>query len=175
MYGTLANQTAYSMQALKSSDGGNTWVWMSTVSYGAPSPCGNPSEHDCVYLRDGSIYCVWRSSGGPFALQAVAMMECHGHLPGPLTPLRANRLASSQRSSCWSPAASSSSPLVVQACTSGLLTASTRGGSASTLRKLTDDLYPDATLHYSGLPSPGQDETTSYTGIVSDGNARASS
>ena len=65
MYGTLANQTKYSMQALRSDDNGHTWVWMSTVSYGEPSPCDNPSEHDCVYLRDGSIYCVWRSSGGP--------------------------------------------------------------------------------------------------------------
>ena len=64
LYGTYAGDTSYSIVATKSSDGGATWEWLSTVSHGAPSPCNSPSEHDCTFLESGSIYCVWRSDGG---------------------------------------------------------------------------------------------------------------
>lgn len=64
LYGTYDTDSAYSIVAVKSVDGGASWNWLSTVSHGAPAPCDKPSEHDCTYLADGSLYCVWRSDGG---------------------------------------------------------------------------------------------------------------
>lgn len=55
----------YSIVAVQSKDGlSDNWTWLSTVSHGAPPPCDNPSEHDCTYLANGTLFCVWRSDGG---------------------------------------------------------------------------------------------------------------
>ena len=64
LYGNYDTDSAYSIVAVKSVDDGASWNWVSTVSHGAPAPCDKPSEHDCTYLADGSLYCVWRSDGG---------------------------------------------------------------------------------------------------------------
>ena len=54
----------YSIVAMRSADGGASWAYAATVAHGATAGCADePSEHDCTFLADGSIYCVWRNSG----------------------------------------------------------------------------------------------------------------
>ena len=64
LYGKYANTSKYTLVATQSLDQGDTWTYISDVSFGAPSPCDNPSEHDCTYMADRTtLMCVWRSDG----------------------------------------------------------------------------------------------------------------
>ena len=73
LYGTYKgdgamNAAKYSLVAVKSTDGGKTWGWLSTVAShltkGSPSQCLMPSESSTVYLKNGTLFTVFRSGGG---------------------------------------------------------------------------------------------------------------
>ena len=58
----------YSLVAIKSEDRGKTWQWLSTVAShltpNTPKECLMPSESSTVYLKNGSLFTVFRSGGG---------------------------------------------------------------------------------------------------------------
>ena len=75
-----ANPAEYSIVAVISHDGGENFEWLSTVSHGAPAPCDKPSEHDCTYLQDGTLYVfVWFA--GPHS--PAPALVCGPHSPTP--------------------------------------------------------------------------------------------
>lgn len=58
----------YSLVAVKSDDNGRSWKWLSTVAShltpNSPKECLMPSESSTVYLKNGSLFTVFRSGGG---------------------------------------------------------------------------------------------------------------
>jgi len=78
LYGTFAGHTAgfTSLIVVKSADSsGQGWEYLSTIAgysdprtftpAGTPELCKTPSESDTIYLVNGSLFTVFRSSGGP--------------------------------------------------------------------------------------------------------------
>ena len=72
LYGTYKADGAmsgahYSLLAVKTTDGGRSWKWLSTVAShltpGSPPECLMPSESSTVYLKNGSLFTVFRSEG----------------------------------------------------------------------------------------------------------------
>jgi hypothetical protein len=71
LYGTYEGDGGYTgLVAVISMDGGYHWSWLSTVASHLTSPghsrpeCALPSESSTVYLKNGSLFTVFRSGGG---------------------------------------------------------------------------------------------------------------
>ena len=194
LYGKYGvNSTKYALVATHSTDEGATWAYLSDVSYGAPSPCDNPSEHDCTWMADfKTIMCVWRSEGTAKTLCESRTID-RGRTWTPAQPLSGS--SEEQPGEGTLPSTLPSTPIGVEPklerLTNGLLVVSAgRPGlylwvavdpsapgssGANATAALTwqgfnvaahhNAAVTDPSLRYSS-DTPSSSETTSYTGMV---------
>ena len=184
VYGRYLNTTTYSIAALRSSDKGvgRAWHWLATVSHGAPSPCGMPSEHDCARLDSGAIYCVWRSEGTGKPLCSSTSTD-EGVTWTAAEPLRGRTAVPRSRGSLSPPEPTvpygvepklvklSNGKLVLSTGRPGVFVWAaedppTNGWTPFNVAVHHNAAYPNASFHYAS-PVPTTQETTSYTGLVS--------
>tara|TARA_B110000208_G_scaffold179614_2_gene228584 strand:- start:5271 stop:6548 length:1278 start_codon:yes stop_codon:yes gene_type:complete len=188
LYGHYVNSSKYALVATHSTDEGATWTYLSDVSYGAPSPCDNPSEHDCTWMADlQTILCVWRS-GGTAKTLCESRTSDNGRTWTPAQPLRGS--SEEQPGDGTIPSAPIGVEPKLERLNNGLLVVSAgrpglylwaavdptaQGVPGSSGAALTwqgfniaahhNAAVTDPSLKYSS-DTPSSSETTSYTGMV---------
>lgn len=189
LYGQYANTSKYTLVAIQSLDEGSTWTYLSDVSFGAPSPCDNPSEHDCAYMADRTtLMCVWRSDGTAKTLCESRTTD-RGKTWTPARPLSASRGNGEEEAGSPIPSAPIGVEPKLERLNNGLLVVSagrpglylwvavdptSPGSVADVSAALTwkgfniaahhNSAVTDPSLRYSS-DCPSNDETTSYTGM----------
>jgi hypothetical protein len=168
MYGYYLTSSGYSLVAVKSMDGGNTWKWLSTVASHedptSPAVCKQPSESSTVYLKNGSLFTVMRSGGSGSPLCQVYSHD-DGHtwstptvMPGPIGVEPKLRVLKSGR-------------LVLTTGRPGIFLYVANDPPTSwskfNIAAAHNQLVKDKTLKFAGdIPGGGINGTTSYTGLA---------
>lgn len=60
MYGRFVGDASYRSILVRSTDGGTSWKWLSTIAYDPDIKGEGPCEPDLVQLADGDLFCMMR-------------------------------------------------------------------------------------------------------------------